>query len=31
MNKDKVFASTLYQIAKIMKIETSYDNKYNRP
>lgn len=31
MNKDKIFASTLYQIAKIIKIETSYDNKYNRP
>lgn len=31
MVKDKIFASTLYQIAKVFKIETSYDNKYNRP
>lgn len=29
--KDMIFASTLNQIAKVYSIETSYDNKYNRP
>lgn len=31
MVKDKIFASTLYQTANVITIETSYDNKYNRP
>lgn len=31
MNKDKIFASTLYQTAKVITIETNYDNKFNRP
>lgn len=31
MNKDKIFASTLYQTANVITITTSYDNKYNRP
>lgn len=31
MNKDKIFALTLYQIAKVISIETSYNNRFNRP
>lgn len=31
MNKDKLFASTLYQTANVITIATSYNNKYNRP
>lgn len=31
MIKDKVYASTLYQIATVTRTVTTYDNKYNRP
>ena len=31
MVKDKVFAYTLYQTAKVVTVTTSYDNKFNRP
>lgn len=31
MNKDKIFASTLYQTAKVISIKTSYNNRFNRP
>lgn len=29
--KDSIFASTLYQTAKVTSITTSYDNEFNRP
>ena len=31
MIKDNIYASTLNQIAKVITITTSYDNKFNRP
>lgn len=31
MNKDKIFASLMNCTATVTRIETTYDNKYNRP